>query len=408
MQHINPDMDDLFRKASENYPLKVGSDRWEEIASKLDKNPSPAKKTNKRDYKKYLFLFLFLFAFLFLFDYFLTNNSDQKNAGQKNYLDKTNSTIEQTISVTRDKPGPVTNSTPSSNNNGSSEFTTGSLEKQASKPITIFPFNAVHPAATTDSKEIRNNAGNYLSGTKTRNDVFAEPLRRSTAPFLNLQLEKGKGIEILPFTLQRREPGKNKTHSFYHGVSAGAGVTRIMKQEVNKAGFEIGVIGGYRLNDRFSLETGLSFANKYYQTAGEHFSMKTVGSSMPAGMKIMEVESNTQLLQIPLHIRYAILSKTRHRVIAAAGVSTYILMKESNSYHMMMNGAGSMMYSTYKNRPVYIAGSFDLLIGYEKTIGARTDLRIEPYLQLPLKGVGVGELQLKTAGLRLVLTRSSK
>ena len=73
----------------------------------------------------------------------------------------------------------------------------------------------------------------------------------------------------------------------------------------------------------------------------------------------------------------------------------------------MQNGTEGMMYSTYKNRHGYIAGSFDIGIGYEKDIGARTALRIEPYLQLPLRGIGVGELRLRTVGVRIALTRSS-
>ena len=136
--------------------------------------------------------------------------------------------------------------------------------------------------------------------------------------------------------------------------------------------------------------------------------MKTISSSMPTDMKIMDVKSSTDFLQIPIHVRYDLKNRNDHRFFAAAGFSSYILFKESNSYHTMHNGNEAMMYSTYKNRDSYFAGSFDVSIGYEKDIGNTATLRIEPYLQLPLKGVGVGELQLKTAGARLVLTRSSK
>src|SRR4026207_2549452 len=51
MQLMNDDMDELFRRAAENYPLNTGTADWNEVQKKLlaanNAPPPPAKKYNK-------------------------------------------------------------------------------------------------------------------------------------------------------------------------------------------------------------------------------------------------------------------------------------------------------------------------------------------------------------------------
>ncbi len=81
MQDIGPDMEELFRRASEDYPLKLGEDKWSEISSKINDKPisQPDKKQPNR-YRKYyavlLFLLLFLSLQLFLPHQFYNQNAD--------------------------------------------------------------------------------------------------------------------------------------------------------------------------------------------------------------------------------------------------------------------------------------------------------------------------------------------
>ncbi len=65
MQDIEKNMDDLFRKAVDNYQLKPGESNWDKILPQLSSNtitPPASKKTN--NVKKY-FMLLLLFSFLF-------------------------------------------------------------------------------------------------------------------------------------------------------------------------------------------------------------------------------------------------------------------------------------------------------------------------------------------------------
>jgi hypothetical protein len=79
---------------------------------------------------------------------------------------------------------------------------------------------------------------------------------------------------------------------------------------------------------------------------------------------------------------------------------------ENNHYNVMMNGAEQPMHGSYKTDKMYYAATFDLGAGFEKDISSNKHLRIEPYLQLPVNGIGVGKLYVKTLGIKVGLTRS--
>ena len=60
--------------------------------------------------------------------------------------------------------------------------------------------------------------------------------------------------------------------------------------------------------------------------------------------------------------------------------------------------------STYKQANRYFAAAIDLSIGYEFNIQKNRSLRMEPYLQIPLKGIGVGIMPVTSTGLHIGYT----
>jgi len=47
----------------------------------------------------------------------------------------------------------------------------------------------------------------------------------------------------------------------------------------------------------------------------------------------------------------------------------------------------------------------NLSVGFEQKIGRIGNLRLEPYLRIPLKGMGTGSLPIMSAGLNIGITR---
>ncbi len=77
MQDMSSDMEELLRKASENYPLKQTEDRWDKIASEIIQDTAPDPGVQKTyGYKKQLILSaVLLLLFLILGDTFSRLNN---------------------------------------------------------------------------------------------------------------------------------------------------------------------------------------------------------------------------------------------------------------------------------------------------------------------------------------------
>lgn len=192
---------------------------------------------------------------------------------------------------------------------------------------------------------------------------------------------------------------------FYYGLVSGVDINTIKDQGFKKAGFDVGVLAGYRFSSALSLESGLLFAKKFYWTTGKYFSMDEMRSTMPAAMEMIEVHGSSRILELPLHLRYDLSIKDNHRLFSSAGFSSFIMTEENNQYHTLLNGTEGKMYSSYKKDRRYFAAAVEFGLGYEKDLGKKGHIRFEPYLQLPVRGIGVGHLPVRSAGLRIGLTR---
>ena len=403
MQDIGPDMEDLLRRASEHYPLKQSEDRWNEIASKINSTPEaqPAKK-HLSGYKKYYVMLLLLLLFLFFY-YFLLHPSPE----QKPYVQKLPNLELQGGSEKIFKEEVLTGRKTA---RSKSQTENKDNSKNRSNPEQFINKVAGKEKWGTKTKPIYNNTDlrqkevfvNGLHPLRNKNRLYA--LNEPIVVYRALSLDSLRLISIQQSftTLDSYRSSKN---GFYYGLFLGPGYNTVKKQAMNKPGFSIGLIGGYRFSNRISVETGLSLSEKKYATAGTHFSMEEIGPAMPPPMKLMDVRGSYKVIQIPVHFRYNVIYNKSYNVFSSAGLSSFILTKESNEYHISMNGAEEMMYGTYKINKSYLAASIDLSFGYERNFGNKNTIRIQPYIQLPAKGIGVGNIEVKSTGLHIAITR---
>ena len=154
------------------------------------------------------------------------------------------------------------------------------------------------------------------------------------------------------------------------------------------------------------METGIIYSKKYYKTDAKYFSMDKIGLSMPPGMRVMNVDGSSSVVEWPVHARFNFKQKQGRELFVSSGISSFIITNESNAYHTMMNGSESMMYKDYKKDKMFFAASIDLSVGYQQKLGNKNQVRIEPYIQIPVRGIGMGNVPVTGAGIHFGITRS--
>ncbi len=193
------------------------------------------------------------------------------------------------------------------------------------------------------------------------------------------------------------------SHYFYVGLSVAPDVSFIHFQKTSVLGLGAGVLLGYHINNKLSVETGLMLDKKNYYTAGKYFDK----SKLPYGnnINLKDVEGYCKMAEIPINIRYTFNTKATHSFYGIAGLSSYIMGNQFYEYgYTWMTNYYSKIYRSEKVA-VYPFSVVNLGIGYEKKIGHNTNIRIEPYMKVPLAGLGAGSLKIASTGLYVTLTK---
>jgi hypothetical protein len=205
--------------------------------------------------------------------------------------------------------------------------------------------------------------------------------------------------------VKQPEKKAGKPQKFYVGIITGLSVTSIKGQKASDPGLDLGILAGYNINAHFAVEAGAFSTRKYYYSDGSYYDKSKI--YMPVNSKLTMVTGNCRMIEIPVSLRYNFNLKGRSTWLATAGISNYLMKKEDYDYtYFYYTGNYSATYhKTYKNASKDWLAVFQVSAGKQFTLGTMASLRVEPYLQLPLRGVGYGKLPLTSYGLRIGLTK---
>lgn len=427
MQYIENDMDDLFKRAAENYPLKTGEGDWETIASRLKSVSNETRSVTifKKDiYKKLLVLVLF-FSTLTI----------GKSALQLPKAGLPSLSIEKII-VSDNKINTDHLKLQDIN-------TSGYTLNHSKKPTTAAFLNRYFSGGqklvqqsyypNTGTKKSGTDATQTIQSRQAKNDndqtlpfLLYEPATAlynvdDVAVYEDLSLSvKNENIQRLNestkevITVDKKISQKkdhielSKKKAFYIGVAAGPDFSKVQSMAFSNSGFSIGLIAGIKLAGKISFETGILWNRKYYNSTGNEFNMDKIKSTMPAGMVINSLEAKSSLIEIPFKIKYDFLNRANATWFATAGISAYIMTTESNKYHVTMNGNTEMVTGIYRNYNYGLPAVASISVGYQKNLSKFINIRIEPFLKIPLQGMGVGNLPITSTGLQFGITRFFK
>ena len=207
-------------------------------------------------------------------------------------------------------------------------------------------------------------------------------------------------VENAPSKKKSLVNGKN-SKGFYVGLLVGPDISTVKFQSVKNIGFSIGALVGYRFNNRVSIETGLFWDKKYYYSKGEYFK-----NSNPT-YTILTATGNCNMLEIPLALKLDFTSGKNHGFFAKAGLATYLMLKEHYSGEAVKMGMSyPYQFSPSSNLTNNFFSIIQLSGGYEYPIGTKTKIRAEPYVKIPLQGVGTGSMPISSFGIYFGITHS--
>ncbi|AEV96734.1 hypothetical protein A4D02_29285 [Niastella koreensis] len=184
------------------------------------------------------------------------------------------------------------------------------------------------------------------------------------------------------------------------GVIVGPDMSAVSFGPLYKPGYNFGVQVGYRFNDRWSVNVGAIYTKKFYKTDSSHFNYKE--NPWP-NRNLSKVEGNCAMWEFPVNVRYDFSFNNKRRWFASTGLSTYLMDKEDYDVYYRWNGSTYPMPLSNNTNSTYLFSILNLSVGMERSLGKRFSLQAEPYLKIPLKDLGLGNMRMNSYGILFTL-----
>lgn len=165
-----------------------------------------------------------------------------------------------------------------------------------------------------------------------------------------------------------------------------------------KVSSNIGVLATYALTNKISVTTGAIYSRKLYNYGG-------IGSAGTAYMKnAWQVDADCIVLDVPLNVNYTFLKRRNYSIGINSGLSSYFMLNEKYKYMTgPQGGTQKVSELEIKNQNQHIFGVANLSLSFERRITNTLSFGVQPFVKLPLTGIGNGNARLKSTGVAFSL-----
>jgi hypothetical protein len=162
----------------------------------------------------------------------------------------------------------------------------------------------------------------------------------------------------------------------------------------DKSGINYGALVGYTFNNRWSVFTGIISSKKIYTTTEVEKSYASGGHTYP----IEKLDGDCRILDIPVNVYYNFFPECSFSLKAGVGFSSYVMVKETYVYCVDYYGTDTYYEQSVKGKNNEWFKVLNLSITVEKRLTNRLSAEVEPFVKVPLAGIGEGKVPLFSLG----------
>jgi hypothetical protein len=412
---MKPDKLDIkIQEAAAQYePDKFNERAWDNFKIILDKE-LPEKKNPKKN-TGWLFLFIFMVTGTLLLITIPWKTTDNMHLSQKeNHVNTSQNTLKD----------PFVNSTkiPAKNSNNpgnqSSQLSIHEIKKLAvlqARKSSIMPSSA-HLKVPSNEKAATDLLNYLKPKTTIANYTFirAESLTdwKQSLVKINEPVKSiindptKKGEEKIFKEKKNSEQEKFNNKPFIKSISIDLSIgPEISATDIRHFGKMEPIFGAgisFNPSKKWTIRSGFFVAKKVYSTnTSEYHPPENFWYNFP---DLKSVKADCNVYEIPLILNFNFKQSLKYQWFGGIGVSSYFMKKEDYDF-ISKNPSGQGSYSNYsiRNENKHFFSSLRVSAGYERSLKKPISLVAEPYLNIPISGVGYGKVKLYNAGILLTL-----
>lgn len=195
--------------------------------------------------------------------------------------------------------------------------------------------------------------------------------------------------------------GRNAVHDavsgFYLALAAGGELNSIGPDDFSSLNAWFGLGLEYRINPKWGVASGINYMRLDYRAGeGEYLPPKGFWTRKIAPQSTI---GHCNILELPLRLYYHTELESGAGFSLSAGLSSLLIFRQR--YYYQYDLADDDLIRKWKSNQLktYWLSLGSLSVGYDLPLNSKTRLEIAPYLQLPITGIGHGNVQLYGAGI---------
>ena len=265
---------------------------------------------------------------------------------------------------------------------GADAISVGKSDRNGLQPVADAAASAVLPSFV----ELNNRPAQWPKPLSFRG-------REVTAPINSVEAEQPVSVQPVP---------SQKGLSVRFVVSPD--LSAIGLRNFQRPGTNVGLLLDYRLASRWSVQAGVMRSTKVYKALTSQYELPAYVANLRVPPE--SVNGRCDMLDIPINLRYDVVLRPRlngqipSRWFLSGGVTTYIMQQEDYAYNYPV---GTHIYAStpkgwHGNSGRYNFSQLNLSAGYERALSRRLSWQVEPFVKVPLKGVGYYKINLLSTG----------
>jgi len=176
-------------------------------------------------------------------------------------------------------------------------------------------------------------------------------------------------------------------------LSAGPDISSVGIDNPGKWNVQYGIGISYAVSKRLSIRTGFFAGRKKYSADSTEY----YASYYPP--KLERIDANCLVYEIPVNLVYNFPAAKKHNWFMAGGLSSYLMKRETYDYFYKNTWGQPQYYSrTYNNENSHLFSVINISGGYRYHFTDRLSLMAEPYVRIPVNGIGSGKVKLNSGG----------
>lgn len=162
--------------------------------------------------------------------------------------------------------------------------------------------------------------------------------------------------------------------------------------------FRYGLAIEYYLLPQMSIGMGVNFTQKTYSANGREYSPPK--GFWTNGIVPETTNAKCQILDIPIMLNFFQPIKNKSGLAMQAGISSWFMLKEKYYYHYVDDDPDLVRKWYGENENKYVFGVINLSLAYTYQFNKIWSLMAGPYVNFPLTGIGHGNVNLKSVGVK--------